>query len=369
MRPVGIVSILREQTPAPDRSFSFLMAAAGNNTGNLLFTNAVWEHIPGPKERIGFQFDPDKVNATCRAVVFPAANWFGAHVDLADFADRVERLDVPVTMIGLGAQDHDFTGKVDVPEGTLRFVRAVAERSRSISVRGAYTRDILARHGFQDVTVTGCPSLYQPLQPDAERRLLASAKSTLGPTLLHSTRFSARYRAFVDTPSIHLDLYRYAYRSRTDILFQSELEEISLLVEAAKKPEIDDALIATLVDLYGAASWEDLLAYLHGSARVFFDIPAWTHAMTGYGRAYGTRLHATIMALNSGVPAMLVHHDSRTREVCEFADIPSCKPSRAPLGEAAISKKVARGDFGKFLKTRERNREIYQDFLADNGLL
>mgnify|MGYP003645783401 FL=1 len=172
MRPIGIVSILREQTPGPNRSFAYLMAAAGNNTGNLLFTNAIWEQIPGPKERVGFAFDPEKVNSTMRALVFPAANWFGAHVDLADFADRVEQLDIPVVMIGLGAQDQDYRSHLAVPDGTLRFVRSVAERSKTISLRGHYTREVLARYGIGNVTVTGCPSLYCSLQPDCSSRNL-----------------------------------------------------------------------------------------------------------------------------------------------------------------------------------------------------
>jgi hypothetical protein len=369
MRPIGIASILREQTPASDRSFRYLMAAAGENTGNLLFTNAVWEQIPGPKERIGFSFDPEKINANMQAVVFPAANWFGAHVDLADFADRVERLDVPVFLIGLGAQDHDYTGKLDVPEGTLRFVRAVAERSKSISVRGAYTRDVLASFGIRNVTVTGCPSLYLDLQPNPEQALRDTLRSGSGPTLLHSTRFSARHRSFIDTPSIHRDIYRYAYRTRSDLLIQSEPEEISLLVEAAKKPEIDESLAGIMVDLYEAGSWHELQDFIRTHVHVFFDIPSWSNAVTGYGRTFGTRLHSTIMALNSGVPALLVHHDSRTREVSEFAAIPTLKANRAKLDDNAIRSKIARSNFEKYFRTRRRNNEIYQTFLAENGLL
>jgi hypothetical protein len=125
-----------------------------------------------------------------------------------------------------------------VPEGTVRFVRAVSKRSHAISVRGKYTHNILRKYGIQNVTVTGCPSLHMWFQPDKDTTLLSAAKKNSGPTLLHSTRYSAEHRAFTTTRSIHLDLYRYAFATQNDLLLQSESEEISLLVQAASKPDI-----------------------------------------------------------------------------------------------------------------------------------
>lgn len=368
MKPIGIVSIPRSQKPSPGLSFDRLMAAAGNNTGNLLFTHAVWEHIHGPKVQVGFRFDPAKLNASLSALVFPAANWFGGHVDFSEFADLVERLDIPVILIGLGAQDSNSSGAIPVPEGTVRFVKAVADRSRSISVRGNYTRDILLRNGIENVTVTGCPSLYQPLSPDAEARLIETATGPAGNLLLHSTRYSAAYQPFIKTKSLNLDIFRYAFRSQCDLLYQSEPEEISLLVEASDKPELERSLRKNMLRLYSAGDWAKLEAYILAHGRVFFDVKKWSKAMTKYRRAFGTRLHATIMALNTGVPAILAHHDSRTLEMCEFADIPSIPADGASASPAEIEAGFAQADFRRFLETRRRNCQSYAAFLSDNGL-
>ena len=367
MKPVGIVSIPLDQPMSPQRRFTALMGAAGHNTGNLLFTNAVWQQIAGPKERVGFNFDPLVINRKFRALVFPAANWFGSHVDFGWLADLIEQLEIPVVLIGLGTQDSDFSGKVAVPEGTVRFVKAVSERSHSISVRGDYTRQILQQFGINNVTVTGCPSLFHLLQADADARLRRS--SAIGPLLLHSTRYSARYAAFTETPSLHLDLFRLAYHSQTDLLLQSEPEEISYLMDVIEKPEVDDALKAQMVRLYQAQDWPQLEAFIHGHAKVFFDIPSWNSAMSGYARVFGTRLHATIMALNSGVPAILAHHDSRTREMCEFAGIPSVSANDAIASLDWIDAAFAQADFEHFIEQRNRNKAGYEQFLLDNALL
>lgn len=367
MKPIGIVSIPLSQTPSADLPFQHLMGAAGNNTGNMLFTNAVWSQIEGPKIRQSFLFDPEEINTTCRALVFPAANWFGAHLDFAEFADRVQQLDIPVILVGLGAQDPDYSGELNVPEGTVRFVRAVSERCHSISVRGEYTKQKLADYGIQNVEVTGCPSLYPADTAQTDELLMRSAENISGAVLLHSTRYWSD-KAFIDTPSLHRELFRLAYQTGTDLLFQSEPEEISLLVDAKEKPAVDDRLKSALQRIYQADDWSDLEAFIQCNGQVFFDLPSWRNALMSYSCAFGTRLHATIMALNSGLPAVLACHDSRTREMSEFAGIPSVEgaPDLADLERIAAI--VAEVDFGHFVAVRKENRDKYKQFLSHNDL-
>jgi hypothetical protein len=342
------------------------MSVAGHNTGNLLFTNAVWDQIDGPVHRIGFNIDPETANREFRAVVIPAANWFSPHVNFAEMAEKVEQLDIPVVMIGLGAQGDSYSGKIDVPEGTVRLVRAVAERSSSISVRGHYTKSVLADYGITKVTVTGCPSLYKDFRPDAAKVLRAAAGQQNGPTLLHSTRYFASHRPFAETASVHRDIFRLAFKTGNDLLMQSEPEEISMIVPASKKPEIAPETLDLMLQIYGAPNEAALEAYIKAHARVFFDVEQWSDAMCNYGRAFGTRLHATIMALNSGVPAVLVHHDSRTKEVCEFAKIPSVSPTVGPLSENTVRRLIKDCDFEPYANARRENFEVYQTFLEEN---
>ena len=368
MRPIGIMSIPTAQKPDAARRFDTLMGAAGHNTGNLLFTNAVWQQIQGPKKRIGFQFDPADLNASLQALVIPAANWLGPHVDFSDLAGLIEQLDIPVILIGLGAQAESYSDNIDVPKGTLRFIRAVSARSHSISVRGSYTQSVLKKLGIENVTITGCPSLYMDFQPDAAQKLLTSKKNTGQSILLHSTRYSAKYRDFLDSGGLHLEIFRYAYRTQTDLLLQSEPEEISMVVNAARKPPIEEDVKANMVALYGADSWEKVEAYIAEHARVFFDIATWSQAMTAYGGVFGTRLHATIMALNSGIPAVLVHHDSRTEEASEFARLPSINVRNASLNSEAVQRQIRMADTETYLLAKQQHAELYFQFLSDSGL-
>ncbi len=366
MQTTGILSILPSIEASSQPTFDLLYQLVGQNTGNLLFTNAVWNQIAGPKERINFTFDPGVLNKSLTHLVIPAANWLSPLVDFTELADQVEQLAIPVVLIGLGAQDSTFSGSIDIPEGTVRFVKAVAERSASISVRGEYSAQMLASLGIHNVVVTGCPSLYHDFQSFEPPPQGVRIRVERG--LIHSTRYSMSYAPFAATPSAHRALFRFAYAEGLDLLFQSEKEEIALLTGHGAEVEMEPYMRPLFKRSYGAAGWDSLMAYWTEHGRVFFDVGEWAKAMNAYDYVLGSRLHGTIMALNSGVPAILVHHDSRTRELAEFAAIPSVAADQLRLRRKDVESMFARADLDAYYTKRAVNRQIYRSFLETNGI-
>ena len=366
MPKTGILSILPQVEARSVSSFDRLYQLVGQNTGNLLFTNAVWNQIAGPKERINFTFDPGKLNERLGALAIPAANWLNPRVDFTDLADLIEKLTIPVVLIGLGAQDTDYSGQINIPEGTRRFVRAVAERSASISVRGDYTRQVLEGIGIGNVTVTGCPSLYHDFRPFTPPPSNLYVRFRRG--LIHATRYSASYAPFARTKSLQRQLFRFAYKQEMDILFQSEPEEMRLLTGHDCDNVFDDRLKGLLLEVYDETDWDKLVAYVLSHGRLFFDVNQWSRALDAYDYVLGTRLHGTIMALNSGVPAVLIHHDSRTREMAEFAALPSVSADKVRLGKRQIVAQFSHENWSRYYEQRNKNFVRYKEFLQSNGL-
>lgn len=366
MSKTGILSILPRIEARSASSFDRLYQMVGQNTGNLLFTNAVWNQIAGPKERINFTFDPDKLNETLDTLVIPAANWLSPQVDFSDLADLVEKLTIPVVLIGLGAQDASYSGRIDIPEGTVRFVRAVGLRSASISVRGDYTRQILNGLGITNVTVTGCPSLYHDFRSFVPPPKNLNVRFDRG--LIHATRYSASYAPFARTKSLQRELFRMAYKNGMDMLIQSEPEEMRLLTGLDLENGFDERLKGLMLEIYGETDWDTLVDYVQSHGRLFFDVSEWSTALDSYDYVLGTRLHGTIMALNSGVPAVLVHHDSRTRELAEFAAIPSVSVESARLDAKSVTKLLYEADWSSYYSRRSRNTLMYKQFLVENSL-
>ena len=366
MPKTGILSILPRIQARSVSSFDRLYQLVGQNTGNLLFTNAVWNQIAGPKERINFTFDPGKLNERLGALVIPAANWLSPRVDFRDLADLVEKLTIPVVLIGLGAQDASYSGRINIPDGTVRFVRAVAQRSDSISVRGDYTRRILEGFGITNVTVTGCPSLYHNFRSFVPPSNNLHVRFDRG--LIHATRYSASYAPFARTKSLQRELFRLAYENGMDILFQSEPEEMRLLTGLDLENAFDDRLKGLMLEIYGAQDWNVLVDYVVSHGRLFFDVGEWSRSLDAYDYVLGTRLHGTIIALNSGVPAVLIHHDSRTRELAEFAAIPSVALENASLDPKKIVKLLNGIEWKGYYDRRSQNAALYKQFLLKNAL-
>jgi hypothetical protein len=365
MKKYGILSIQPRVTPKDVPSFDLLYGLVGKNTGNLLFTNAVWNQIAGVKERVGFFFDPEDLNNRLDSLIIPAANWLSPVVDFSALADLIERLKIPTILIGLGAQNDNFSGEISVPEGTWRFIQGISERSAAISVRGEYTKKLLGERGINNVVVTGCPSLGHDFRSFSP---FGRVHVRFEKGLLHSTRFSAGHAPFARNPSAHREIFRLAFARGMDLLLQSEEEEMHLLTQSKSAVSDDDRLKRLLQEIYEAPDWETLEAYIRNHCQVFFNVADWSSGLERYDYVFGTRLHGSIMALNSGVPAFMLHHDSRTRELCEFAAIPSADAKTFNLTAANIRRAIEKTDFSAYYKRREQIQIIYSDFLNMNNL-
>jgi hypothetical protein len=176
--------------------------------------------------------------------------------DFGFLADLIEQADVPCFIIGLGAQAGPDRPIPTIHEGTLRMLRAISERSNLLSVRGAFTADVLAHYGVHNVSVTGCPSLYWHCRSDF--RLGKPAKDLGHDVAIHSTRYSVP--GWDDPADVHQNLYQYALRSDSLIVYQLEFPELTLSVLGRYR--VDRVDEDRLVEYYGAEDWSVLSQYL-----------------------------------------------------------------------------------------------------------
>jgi polysaccharide pyruvyl transferase WcaK-like protein len=113
-----------------------------------------------------------------------------------------------------------------------------------------------------------------------------------------------------------------------------------------------------------------LKSYLDQHGRVFLDLDKWSTYLTSKERVLGTRLHGAIIALNSGTPAILLAHDSRTSEMIDFAGIPTISPAffAGNFSPARMKRAFSEVDIERYESVRSSNFRIYQQFLEANGL-
>lgn len=295
--------------PMQTSSFDDRMMAFGHNTGNVFFSEALYR-VLGNARRASYAPRAQAFEGR-DVIIIAAANWINSYSDFGWLADRIERSQLPVLMVGLGAQAAFGEATPAMSPGTDRLLRIVAERSAAISVRGVFTADVLARYGITNVVVTGCPSLLLAGRhaPKAARPDSLSWERCA----MHATRGH-----FDKGDALQRYLYRQAMRHDVDLVLQAEAPELMLCWGAASDIQRVEEVLS---DCYGRPA-ADVRTYIDKRARVFSTEDEWVSALSQKSFSIGTRFHGTIAALLAGINATLITHDTRTAEMAEVMNIP-----------------------------------------------
>ncbi len=101
----------------------------------------------------------------------------------------------------------------------------------------------------------------------------------------------------------------------------------------------------------------------------FFSAPAWMEHLRRFDFVIGVRIHGVMLALQMGIPAVCIAHDSRTKELCETMMIPFIEASKVSNG---VDKEQLHEMFKFNEKDFDENRIVlakkYVGFLNDNKI-
>jgi hypothetical protein len=328
----------------------------GQNSGNMMFTESLSRVLENSTLT---SFNPSKNELEGRdAIVLAAANWVNEFEDFGWLANVLEGTKLPVFLIGVGAQA-PMTMKIPrVAPGTLRLLKIVAERSRSIAARGEFTCEVLAHYGIKNAVPTGCPSLL--LVGNSGPKF--SGPATTDRVVLHATR-----HAFNNTDTFQKYLYQQAMKQDLELLLQSEHADIYFALDRTNNSEILARASSAVRLAYETDDVEQVSAYLRNRGLFFIDFQKWISHMKTRTFCLGTRIHGTISSIIAGTPAVLIAHDSRTLEMAKSMSIPyvlsSCINTEEDLCVAdylAVSESSQFGDnyksyFDRYIKFFQEN--------------
>ena len=340
----------------------------GSNSGNMFFWNSVYRALNTPQNEVvpnGLATERptivnrryiERIDDEFDHLALPFANAFrtGYIPALEILSEVIERLHIPVTVIGVGAQlehqDGDSATQVSakLAEPVTRFARAVLDHSAKIGVRGEFTRAYLATLGFGDehVEVIGCPSLLdrpellveKPLQQlERDARLSFNSPQHLAP--------------MAEALQWHLERY-------PDFHFvQQDHRELAVMMWGEPNRS---RVLAPFPSVAGDPMYAD------DRVRFFLDPAPWERYLAQKDFSFGSRIHGNIAALRAGTPATVLAFDSRTLELAEYHRIPVERVTDATVVRAA--ELYERADFTEFHAVQRENFERYTRFLDANGL-
>ena len=357
--PLTPLTVEQSMTAGPSGVF-------GLNAGNMLFYSSAWRALSVPGTELvpdGYACERDQTGAIASVVndqfdgyVIPMANAFRGHyISTLDRLTRViERLKVPVTVIGVGAQ-LDLEGSLDSmdsahQESIRRFVRAVLDRSASIGVRGEFTERLLTHLGFgaDNIEIIGCPSVFErgplpglvrkvdELTPESEIAINYTARvKNVGKMIEENT---ARYPRSVVIPQIFGTLATMVWGEPQERKYDPRLPEY-----------VDHPL------------------YLQDRMRFFVDASTWVDYLKTKDFCFGTRIHGNVAGVSAGTPTVVLAHDSRTRELAEYHGIPF-RMHRTLTKSVDAATLYAEADFDAFAARQPETFERYRGFLRRNSL-
>jgi Polysaccharide pyruvyl transferase len=347
-----------------DADTTYRQNLIGNNTGNLVFSQAVYRLLStadADLETSGLaKSQPRAINSRFDHVVVPLANAFRpSYLETLDaLSNLIEQLTIPVSVLGVGSQASlagTYKRADHVKPATTRFVRAVLDRSPSIGVRGEQTRDYLKSLGFGDehVKVIGCPSMFM-YGPDLHVEKRVESITRYSPIALNVSPYVTEMGPISLHAAEHFPRLVYMGQNIQTL----ELMLYGTYPESKKKA----SMVAS-----GAPITLAHPLIRSDRVRFFLDPQTWFEHLARYDFSLGTRIHGNIAALLAGTPALLLAHDSRTLELAEYHEIPYRTITSIEDGADATSL-YAECDWNALNKAHPDRWDTFASFLQEHRL-
>lgn len=335
------------------------------NTGNFAFRYAIKKHLKADVKEIPWNAGLPKIEAAGDIAVLPCANMLGHHADLGERARLLSKTSKKFLAIGLGAQAASAEDFPNLPEGTIDWLRVVTERSsgkKNILVRGAYTKDLLKRNGFEsNVEVLGCPSLF--INPNRSLGFHISRKKL---SSIKRVAVAAGNPATKNLWGLERNLYALSRDSGGSYIVQHPLPFLKFARNDFEG--INDVWRENIASALGLGGLSQLS--LPNNVFSFYDIQAWLECLRRHDFVIGTRIHGVALAIQAGVHAICIVHDSRTKELCETMLIPHIKADI--LNNMNLKLKdlmdIYHFDAKKFDENRVGLAKRYRSILSDNNV-
>jgi len=299
-----------------------LFDETGGNSGNLAFQYAIVSHLKANVPIVEWNASPEQLRSMGDILVLPLANQLGKHTDLGSLARKLKEFQLPVIGIGLGAQSTILSPDIELTDGTKNWLQVLAASSPSdapnLGVRGAFTKSQIEKLGYPNSSiVSGCPSNFINYRLD------------LPDVLERKYKFAPKVIAVAagipygppELSKIEQDLADIVTVTGGAYIVQHGLEMLRLARDEFDK--IDPKTLDLCKNFVAPnKSMEEFKTWCRKYAYAIYDARAWLDFLRRFDFVVGTRFHGAMLAIQAGVPAAVIAHDSRTREMCETMGIP-----------------------------------------------
>lgn len=313
-----------------------LLKVLGANSGNLMFQYAASELIGVHKKNIGLSeinyTDPNALTGA-EFLVLPAANHLRLNADWTGLSNFLEKANLPLVVLGLGAQSPKIGGEQDTIKAlkadphVSRLASIIRERAKLVTVRGAYSQAVCAELGMPDVLVLGCPSALLNPDPNAGKVIeekLEALKSREDVPLFALTA-AAPFEISQDTEKLRAERKLFTWLRQRGGLYvqQSGGPQAARAVGSAWRNVSEQHRNSIQWALQPDSEPELFWSFMERKGRLYTSAPSWIEEMATVELSLGTRLHGNMAAIAASTPGIVIAHDSRTGELIDTMKLPT----------------------------------------------
>ncbi|MCA0405417.1 MAG: polysaccharide pyruvyl transferase family protein [Proteobacteria bacterium] len=257
-------------------------------------------------------------------VVMRGSTYLHQEFDFDSAIATLESIQCPVAVVGIGAQSAGLDPTfLDGHEPARRFVSMLAERSKSISCRGAFSAQVLERLGAKSLRITGCPSLfYQGAPQKVSIPPLLESFGRVGLSIHSELGNSIFCRDGAKTRALHGELISALEASDARYVIFEQGNEVELKLSNRKYPfdvrKAAAAYVLERIGLSGKMSEEMLISRFVS----VLSVEEWVGKGRDLDAMIGFRFHGNMVGLMQGLPCLYYVYDSRLHEFCELYKLP-----------------------------------------------
>ncbi|MGO2779493.1 polysaccharide pyruvyl transferase family protein [Glutamicibacter arilaitensis] len=361
---MGCLPNLPETFPitTPENSGNMVHA----NAPLLMFPNSVYSNNPHLKLSGNGSFRPF-INNSCSHLIVTLANMLTLGREdgspYARFQRALEQYDKPIVVFGLGVQSNSYDlENATLPKEAIELLQFLSQKATLLGVRGEYTKQVVEKlAGVKNAYVTGCPSLYSRPEMISKLRTRLREGSSSKRAAGNITNLRRKSERELLSKIISSDSYLVEPVSRA-------FHQYYVDVMSGLKPQLPYSMKPLVKEQPELFADHDLVPdWFSKYYRLFRDLEPWKQFNQEHVRfTFGTRFHVNMNSILSGVPALWLTHDSRTRELVEFANFPHLPlESVADLDISDIEKSI---NYEPFFDGIHGSFDNFNNYLSANGL-
>lgn len=344
------------------------------NSGNMIHANAPLNMFPNSfhskDRRIAASEDKSFrpfVNNSCSHLIVTMANTLVLGrtdgTNYSRFQRALEQYDKPIVVFGLGVQANGYDlENAFLPKEAIELIKFLSHKTELLGVRGEYTKKVIEKLcGVKNAFVTGCPSLFsrpemlvklrENLRDRGQGRLAVNVTNLQRPDERHILKTAIDNNYYLIEP-----VSRISHQAHVDALSLKAEYTVPVGIRRLYESFSDQSEISLKVRRYFQTYY-----------RLFRNVDAWYEFNDEYvSHTYGTRFHVNMASILSGIPALWITHDARTRELTDFLHLPNVPLTDIPkMTEVEIIESMNYDNFFDNLSNLFGNFNAY---LETNGL-